>query len=160
MPDGQKAEQNISRADAELVAATWDAFERRGLSKAFCFHSTNAAAKRFQRDAAALGPLLSADDGGTAPALPSVYRVDGKMRATERQAVLAAARESGERSVVSNCRLLATGVDAPAVDLVVMASPKQSHTDILQMAGRATRRAEGKTAGFVLVLLPIGQLCN
>ena len=46
--------------------------------------------------------------------------------------------------------MLGTGVDVPEVDLVVMASPRQSHVDVLQMAGRATRLAPGKPCGYVL----------
>ena len=65
------------------------------------------------------------------------------------QAWLERARQA-ERSVVANPRVLGTGVDVPEVDLVVMASPRQSHVDVLQMAGRATRLAPGKPCGYVL----------
>ena len=42
----------------------------------------------------------------------------------------------------------------PAVDLVVFADAKQSHVDILQCMGRASRLSPGKEYGHVLV--PVG----
>ena len=47
------------------------------------------------------------------------------------------------------------GVDVPAVDLVVFADPKQSHVDILQCMGRASRLSRGKEFGYILV--PTGE---
>ena len=49
--------------------------------------------------------------------------------------------------MVTNPHLLATGIDAPDVDLVVLAAPRKSHHMILQMAGRATRVARDKAFG-------------
>ena len=39
----------------------------------------------------------------------------------------------------------------PDVDLIVLAAPRQSHTLILQMAGRATRIAANKEHGHLLL---------
>ena len=66
-----------------------------------------------------------------------------KTRSSEKAAA-AAQREKEAREaeaeeeptqLVTNCRVLAEGVDLPAVDLVVFADAKHSHVDILQCMG-------------------------
>lgn len=54
---------------------------------------------------------------------------------------------------MSNVRCLTEGVDAPAVDLVAFLSPRKSKVDIVQAAGRAMRKPEGKEMGYVLLPL-------
>ncbi|MCY4047076.1 MAG: DEAD/DEAH box helicase family protein [Candidatus Dadabacteria bacterium] len=61
--------------------------------------------------------------------------------------------ENAERSLITNARCLSEGVDVPAIDCVLFADPKQSVVDIVQAAGRAMRKAEGKKKGYIL--LPI-----
>ena len=135
-------DERISRENAELVVAMAASMRERNLSKAFSFHATIPQAQAFERDARLLLPLLS-----EAPL--EVAAVWGSMGAKRLQAVLERARQA-ERSIIANPRVLGTGVDVPEVDLVVMASPRQSHVDVLQMAGRATRLAPGKPCGYVL----------
>ena len=134
---------NVPRDEAEMVVALSAAMADHGLSNAFSFHATVAAAKGFCAALKALLPLLQEE-----PAEASC--VWGAMPAAKRAAALASAR-AAPRSVVTNPHLLATGVDAPDVDLVLLASPRQSHVQILQMGGRATRVAEGKRHGHVLL---------
>ena len=130
-------EDNVSRENAELVLGL-AAMKERGLRKAFTFHSTNAKAKRFQRDAGRLlGGLWGGGEGGdqsdaAAGAPPEVLRVDSAMSATAQQAILDQFR-GPQPSILANAKLLATGMDVPAVDLVVFADPKQSHVEILQV---------------------------
>ncbi|MCY3973206.1 MAG: DEAD/DEAH box helicase family protein, partial [Candidatus Dadabacteria bacterium] len=61
--------------------------------------------------------------------------------------------ENAKRSLITNARCLSEGVDVPAIDCVLFADPKQSVVDIVQAAGRAMRKAEGKKKGYIL--LPI-----
>lgn len=61
---------------------------------------------------------------------------------------------AASRAVMSNARCLTEGMDVPAVDMVAFLSPRRSRMDIVQAAGRAMRRADGKTVGYVLV--PLG----
>jgi hypothetical protein len=42
-------------------------------------------------------------------------------------------------------------VDVPAIDAVLFADPRQSKIDIVQAAGRAMRRFEGKKLGYIIV---------
>ena len=86
----------------------------------------------------------------------AVGRVDGTMvaraRARQLEPVRRAAQAGGDEDptwLITNCRVLSEGVDLPAVDLVVFADAKQSHVDILQCMGRASRLAPGKEFGYV-----------
>ena len=53
--------------------------------------------------------------------------------------------------MITNARCLTEGVDVPAIDAVLFADPKQSKIDIVQAAGRALRRFEGKDFGYIIV---------
>ena len=44
-------------------------------------------------------------------------------------------------------------MDVPAVDVVAFLSPRKSKVDIVQAAGRAMRKPEGKETGYVLLPL-------
>lgn len=44
-------------------------------------------------------------------------------------------------------------MDVPAVGVVAFLSPRKSKVDIVQAAGRAMRKADGKETGFVLLPL-------
>ena len=87
---------------------------------------------------------------GTRPFV--VDRVHGAMSAGRRYDVLSPVDEP---TLITNARVLTTGVDVPAVDMVVFADPKQSHIDILQAMARAARVVPGKECGYVFV--PIGE---
>src|SRR4051812_12428743 len=56
---------------------------------------------------------------------------------------------------MTNARCLTEGVDIPAIDCVLFANPKQSVIDIVQAAGRALRRADGKEFGYILLPLVV-----
>ena len=66
--------------------------------------------------------------------------------------------ENAKRSLITNARCLSEGVDVPAIDCVLFADPKQSVVDIVQAAGRAMRKAEGKKKGYILlpIIVPEG----
>src|SRR5262249_26891969 len=55
----------------------------------------------------------------------------------------------------TNARCLTEGIDVPAIDCVIFADPKQSYTDIIQAAGRAMRKADGKKLGYILLPLVV-----
>ena len=139
------AERSVPLERAELTVAVADAMHERDLSKAFSFHSTIAEARAFARDATTLLPRLACG-------AVEVEAVWGSMGSARIQAALARARDA-RRSIVSNPRVLATGIDAPAVDLVVLAKSTKSYVATRQMMGRAARTAPGKDVAFVLLPL-------
>src|SRR4029077_6318281 len=58
-----------------------------------------------------------------------------------------------KRALMTNARCLTEGVDVPEIDCVMFADPKQSRVDIVQAAGRALRRYQGKEHGYIVVPL-------
>ena len=101
----------------------------------------------------------------TLASLPAAYRpkglltavhVDGAQSVGERQAALGLLADPPHDgwTVLSNARCLSEGVDVPAVDGVVFASPKESEIDIVQAVGRALRR-NPRGSGIATVLVPV-----
>ncbi|WP_328384404.1 Helicase associated domain protein (plasmid) [Micromonospora zamorensis] len=73
-----------------------------------------------------------------------------------RRQVLDQLRGDDERlMVVANARVLAEGIDVPAVDGIVFADPRGSTIDAIQAVGRALRRGSqpGKTATILIPVL-------
>lgn len=56
----------------------------------------------------------------------------------------------GEIDVITNCNILATGVDIPELETVIMARPTESRILYVQQAGRGARPAPGKKAFTLL----------
>lgn len=61
----------------------------------------------------------------------------------------------GDLDVITNCNLLTEGFDAPDVSCVLMCRPTQSHALYMQMVGRGTRLAPGKTDCLVLDVVDV-----
>jgi predicted helicase len=85
--------------------------------------------------------------------------VDGTDNAIIRGAKLqwlAETADSGPKTtckILSNAKCLVEGVDVPSLDAVIFLSPRESQIEIVQAIGRVMRKAEGKTAGYII--LPI-----
>jgi superfamily II DNA or RNA helicase len=156
------AEVDAPRDLVELSVMMLDCRERYGVRTAFAFSASNRRA----------ADLESVADRTLSSRGFAVGRVSGSMPAPERERRLAPLREAplppeakagseveeaseilagAATRLITNCRVLAEGVDLPAVDLVVFADAKHSHVDILQCMGRASRVAAGKDYGYVLV---------
>jgi hypothetical protein len=114
--------ENLSRDDLKpLVLAA--AFTKLDVKHTVSFHSTNARAQAFVEQAQrVLGKGIT------------TVSADGKMRPSKRDAVLSLALNS-PKSVVSNCKLLSTGIDEAHWDLVYMAGNVRSVTQVQQMIG-------------------------
>uniref|UniRef100_UPI0040560203 Helicase associated domain protein n=1 Tax=Candidatus Electronema sp. TaxID=2698783 RepID=UPI0040560203 len=121
-----------------------DAVEKYGAKKIFTFHKTIGSAASF----------VAKGSEGIRTHLPDfeTFHVSGKMATAQREREMRDFR-AASRAVMSNARCLTEGVDVPAVDMVAFLSPRRSRVDIVQAAGRAMRRADGKTVGYVLVPL-------
>jgi hypothetical protein len=78
--------------------------------------------------------------------------VSGETPREERVQTLAAFR-TGEVRVLANCMILTEGYDEPSVNCLIMARPTRSRPLYVQMIGRGTRRAPGKTDCLVIDLL-------
>jgi predicted helicase len=85
-----------------------------------------------------------------------VFHVDGTNDPRHVTAALNALADPGDNLVVvSNCRLLAEGVDVPALDAVMFAAPRTGAPDIVQIVGRALRPHPDGHHRTALVILPV-----
>jgi predicted helicase len=120
------------------------ACEAHDLKKIFSFHSSVESARDF----------TSHGTSSIKIHLPEfeTYHVNGGMRTATREPLIRAFGEA-DRAIMSNARCLTEGIDVPAVDLVAFLAPRKSKVDIVQTAGRAMRKADGKETGYVLLPL-------
>lgn len=75
--------------------------------------------------------------------------LSGAIPSEERKAILHRLK-TGETMVLCNCAVLTEGFDEPSVDAVIIARPTKSRPLYIQMVGRGTRKAPGKTDCLVL----------
>ncbi|MBX9688745.1 MAG: DEAD/DEAH box helicase family protein [Candidatus Obscuribacterales bacterium] len=117
-----------------------------GINHAVSFHSSIARAREF----ALLQDVFSSSV--TEFGNLHTYHVTGAMNTSSRDRILTEF-VANKPSLVTNARCLTEGVDIPEIDCVLFADPKNSTVDIVQAAGRAMRRYEGKKQGFIVVPL-------
>lgn len=126
------------------IFALKTAIEKFNVKQIFTFHSSVDSAKSF----------TSSSEEGAGAYLDnfSTYHVNGEMPTSTREKIMREF-EKAPQAIISNARCLTEGVNVPAVDMVVFMSPKKSKVDIVQAAGRAMRKPDGKQFGYIL--LPI-----
>ncbi|WP_328406221.1 DEAD/DEAH box helicase [Nocardia sp. NBC_00403] len=147
--EGRAVSARMLGMQVALVKAVRDYRLRRVIT----YHGRVMAATRFATGLAAAINLLPADDR---PQWAVRARwVSGDMPPQHRRAALAALQRPGDSTVVvSNARVLAEGVDVPALDAVMFADPRDSTTDVVQAVGRALRRG-GETGKVATIIVPI-----
>ncbi|MHB8109995.1 MAG: restriction endonuclease [Syntrophorhabdaceae bacterium] len=147
-PDKGKWDEEV---EAEMLAAAIalrKAMIKYPIKHAVSFHKSISRAKDFKKIQDNLTDILP-EYGAL-----STFHVSGKtptgVRAKEIEAFTAA-----ERSLITNARCLAEGVDVPRIDCVLFADPKKSTVDIVQAVGRALRPSPitNKLMGYII--LPI-----
>jgi len=126
------------------ILAIQNAIENYGIKRIFSFHSSVSAAKSF----------TAKTNEGVALYLKNftTLHVNGDMPTSRRDLLLKEFKES-EKAIISNARCLTEGVNLPAVDMVAFISPKRSKVDIVQAAGRAMRKHDGKKCGYIFIPL-------
>ena len=159
----------INLTDAAKIVGCWRALQnpenrRSGdgavqpLRRAIAFTSTIGSSKRLEAHwggivdrAAALLPEAERAD----PFPCEVRHVDGQHHALDRKARIEWLKGFGGDAcrILSNARCLSEGIDVPALDAVLFMNPRNSPVDVVQAVGRAMRKAEGKTYGYIV--LPI-----
>jgi hypothetical protein len=121
-----------------------------GLRRVITFHHRVARAEAF-----AAGLAQAAVAVGTDPGALWAGSISGFHSAGRRAETLDRLRGRDDRLVVvSNARVLAEGVDVPAVDAVVFADPRGSTVDAIQAVGRALRRG-GEGGKVATILVPV-----
>jgi superfamily II DNA or RNA helicase len=140
---------DLGEAEAQAVAAgiaLKRVFQEHGISHAISFHRSIRAADRFREQQDRLNDLTM-----IGPETTNLH-ISSKKTAGQRAELLRGFVEH-KRALMTNARCLTEGVDIPAIDCVLFADPKQSVVDIVQAAGRALRRSEGKEYGYILLPL-------
>lgn len=126
-----------------------------GLRRLISFHGTVAGGRAF---AAGLPAVVASLPDGPRPAGPvTAAHINGQMPMSERRSRMTLLETDGPPAVISNARCLTEGVDVPALDGVVIADPRGSRTDLVQIVGRALRTSPGKTIGTVVVPVVLRQ---
>jgi superfamily II DNA or RNA helicase len=152
------AEDGVPVRMAAAQAALAMAAARHGLRRCVVFLPRVADARLFAQTMPRVLELLPPGDRPPGPL--SAAWVHGEMTSRQRDLALERLRNPprGGWSVVANARCLGEGIDIPAIDSVLFASPKESVTDIAQAAGRALRpHGDADTATIIVpALLPAG----
>ena len=143
--------RDLDEAEAQSIAAgiaLKRIYKRHGVKHAISFHRSIRGADRFREQQDALNRM-----GSLGPKTTNLH-ISSKKTAGQRSDLL---REFvvHKRALMTNARCLTEGVDVPAIDCVMFADPKQSRVDIVQAAGRALRRYEGKEYGYIVVPLVV-----
>ncbi|MEU0786822.1 Helicase associated domain protein [Streptomyces sp. NPDC006173] len=138
---------------AALQVAVLRAITDHDLQRVLVFHNRIEAAEAFSRDLPDTAAQLNRAD-------LKALCVDGTQRTDERHSQLANFQSADGCAVLSNVRVLAEGIDIPAIDSVVFAAPRNSIVDTIQAIGRALRLVPGRGKKATLVLpvyLPDGR---
>ncbi len=138
---------NARRAAA--VLALQDACKRHDLRRVLAFHNTVSASRQFASNLQQFNRL-------SAEIPMDVYHLDSLASPAARRGALNHLKnpQPGYRTVVNNVRVLAEGVDIPALDAVMFAEPKRSQIDVVQAVGRAIRR-NPERSDPAIILLPV-----
>ena len=121
-------------------------FKKYKIKHAISFHRSIKLAKQFQEQQEELNEIKS-----LRPIVQNLH-ISSKKTSGQRVELIKEFTEQN-RSLLTNARCLTEGVDVPAIDCVMFVDPKQSFVDIVQAAGRALRKFDGKDFGYIL--LPI-----
>lgn len=126
-----------------------------GLSTAMVFTNRVDASRQWADSWEAITRDLPA--GARPRGATGCVHIDGTMPPAQRRAALDTLTQvpDGDLRLVSNCRVLAEGVDVPALDAVVFAQPRTSHPDIVQIVGRALRPHPSGPDRKALVVVPV-----
>ncbi|KPH99330.1 helicase-associated protein [Actinobacteria bacterium OV450] len=158
--DRSASEAGAARARLDaLQAAVLKASAEHHLQRVMTFHHRVVEARDFADAAERASRRLREADPDLYPREVWSGWLHGGHRLAHRRAVLEefarGCRTDGqlvERSVLSSARVLAEGVDIPAVDAVVFADPRESIVDTVQTVGRALRQGPrgDKTASLLV----------
>ena len=132
-------------------------FRRHPLQRAIAFSSTIRDSQRFKDEFP--GVVRAAIESSGDKSRCSVWHVDGRHNALDRQNRLVWLEESGdspdECRVLSNARCLTEGVDVPALDAVLFLTSKRSTIDVIQAVGRVMRKSDDKASKYGYIVIPI-----
>jgi superfamily II DNA or RNA helicase len=123
------------------------------LRRVITYHQRVASASQFAATFANTIELMEIGDGPRRPVMADY--VSGTMTRAARRTRLERLEDPGPgTTVIANARMLAEGVDVPALDAVMFADPKDSVIDTVQAVGRALRRGN-RTGKIATIIVPV-----
>lgn len=154
---------NDLEVDTETLAnhiALAKAIKDYDLSRLITFHGRVRSAKKFSEDHHLILDWLQEDSKSSKTAITSY--VSGEMSARDRNTEINKLRNISEKEVgiLANARCLSEGVDVPTLDGIAFFDPRSSQVDIIQAIGRAIRKSENKTDGYIILPVYLGDLSN
>jgi len=135
-----------SMAPVEIIArqiASLRAMEETKAHRLITFHQRVDEALDFANDCLAIFSSAGV----------SAFHVNGKIPTDRRNAVIQQMCSTAGPAILTNARCLTEGVDIREVDMIGLMHRKESPQDLTQAAGRALRRAPGKSLGYMLLPL-------
>ena len=124
------------------------------LRRVITYHQRVASASQFAATFACTMGVMEISDRPRRPVTADY--VSGMMTRAARRTRLDRLEDPGPgTTIIANARVLAEGVDVPALDAVMFADPKDSVIDTVQAVGRALRRGSGngKVATIIVPVL-------
>ncbi|KPK47870.1 MAG: hypothetical protein AMS22_16115, partial [Thiotrichales bacterium SG8_50] len=140
------AEQSMNAERVAACVATERTMEEYGISKIISYHQTVEESRRF---ADTMNAYMKENN--------RVFEADyvsGQQRPNDRAKRMQKFSQS-DAGLIANARCLTEGINVPDVGMVVITYNKSSPVELVQVAGRAARSAEGKKEGVVLLVMPV-----
>lgn len=156
-----RAYRVLTAVNLDTVRTTHGDFVESDLARAVNVQERNTAAvSAYVERARGRQAIAFAADVNHALALADAFRsagmaaaaLHGGMRLSDRHRLIEDFH-TGRLRVLTNCMLLTEGFDAPQTSCIIQARPTQSRSLYMQMIGRGTRLAAGKTDCVVLDLV-------
>ncbi|MFI7278615.1 Helicase associated domain protein [Streptomyces sp. NPDC049879] len=154
--EGRSEEVRGARMAATQTAVL-EAMAQHGLRTTITYHHRTVEAQAWAAGLPAVAARLHERAPERHPEPGRVWAdwLSGEHEPEHRRAVLRDfAGGVAERAVVCNCKVLAEGVDVPAVDSIAIVDPKASVVEIVQAIGRAVRQRPGQDK-LATVLVPV-----
>lgn len=127
------------------------------LKRVITFHSRVKGASDFARDHKRIIENLPYDSKPSRKIKAGF--VSGNMDSRKRNLAINELRNisGNEVGILSNARCLSEGVDVPTLDGVAFINPRSSVVDIIQAVGRAIRKSEDKSCGYIILPVYLGE---
>ncbi|MFJ4467352.1 Helicase associated domain protein [Streptomyces sp. NPDC089424] len=152
MGEDRRSEEVRGQRIGALQAALLHTMAQHGLQTCITFHHRTMEAQAYAEGLERVAAKLHANEPDVYPKRMWADWLCGEHLPQRRREVLGSFGATGQRAVLSNCRVLGEGVDIRAVDSVALPDPKGAPHDIVQAIGRALRQkpGQGKLASLIV----------
>ncbi|MEU4877515.1 Helicase associated domain protein [Streptomyces sp. NPDC021608] len=152
MSEARHTEEVRGQRLGALQAALLHTMAQHDLQTCITFHHRTMEAQAYAEGLERVSAALHADRPREYPKRIWADWLCGEHAPGHRRKVLGSFGSTGQRAVLSNCRVLGEGIDIRAVDSIALLDPKGAPHDIVQAIGRALRQTpgQGKLASLIV----------